>query len=205
MELIQAIENRVSVRSFTAEAVNKETLREIIRRAGMAPSINNSQPWKFLVISKKELLTKMAEKVTESISSLPAKGEDDPNSSLLSRVEWFSTFFEEAPVLIALLMKPYISVAEQGTAVSHEEINRMRNYPDMQTAGAAVQNILLSAVDFGLGACWMSAPLVAQEKLERLLNVEQPWKLVTFVALGHPFGKPAPKARKSVEEISEFI
>ena len=205
MELIQAIENRVSVRSFTAEAVNKETLREIIRRAGMAPSINNSQPWKFLVISNRELLTKMAVEVTESLCGLPAKGEDDPNSNVLSRVEWFSTFFEEAPVLIALLMKPYTSVAEQGTAVSHDEINRMRNYPDMQTAGAAVQNILLSAVDFGLGACWMSAPLVAQEKLESLLKVENPWRLITFVALGHPYGKPARKARKSVEEISEFI
>ena len=205
MELIQAIENRVSVRSFTAEAVSKETLREIIRRAGMAPSINNSQPWKFLIISNKELLAKMAEGVTYSLSSLPAKGADDPNSNVLSRVEWFSTFFEEAPVLIALLMKPYISVAEQGTAISHEEINQMRNYPDMQTAGAAVQNILLSAVDFGLGACWMSAPLVAQEKLEGLLKVQDPWKLITFVALGHPYGKPARKTRKSVEEISEFI
>jgi nitroreductase len=205
MELIQAIENRVSIRSFTAEAVGKETLREIIRRAGMAPSINNSQPWKFLIISNKELLSKMAEGVSERINSLPAKGKEDPNSALLSRVEWFSTFFEDAPVLIAMLMKPYTSIAEQGAAISHEEINRMRNFPDMQTAGAAVQNILLSAVDFGLGACWMSPPLVAQEKLESLLKVEQPWKLVTFVALGHPFGKPSKKVKKSVEEISEFI
>ncbi len=205
MELIQAIENRVSVRSYTAEAVSKETLREIIRRAGMAPSINNSQPWKFLVISNKELLAKMAAEVTESLSSLPAKEEDNPNSKLLTRVEWFSTFFEEAPVLIALLMKPYTSVAEQGMDLSHEEINRMRNYPDMQTAGATVQNILLSAVDFGLGACWMSAPLVAQEKLENLLKVEDPYKLITFVVLGHPNSKPARKTRKSVEEISEFI
>ena len=205
MELIQAIENRVSVRSFTSEAVSRETLREIIRRAGMAPSINNSQPWKFLIISNKDLLTKMAEGVKESLSGLPAKGEDDSKNNVMSKVEWFSTFFEEAPVLIALLMKPYTSVAEQGTTLSHEEINRMRNYPDMQTAGATVQNILLSAVDFGLGACWMSSPLVAQEKLESLLKVEEPWSLVTFVALGHPFGKPARKARKSVEEISEFI
>lgn len=205
MELVQAIENRVSVRSFTADAVSRETLREIVRRAGMAPSINNSQPWKFLAISNKDLLSKMAQGVTESISSLPAKEEDDPHNKQMSRVEWFSTFFEEAPVLIAMLMKPYTSVAETGTALSHEEINSMRNYPDMQTAGASVQNILLSAVDFGLGACWMSAPLVAREKLESLLKVEKPWKLVTFVALGHPDAKPARKARKAVEDILEFI
>lgn len=205
MELVQAIENRVSVRSFTAEVVGRETLREIIRRAGMAPSINNSQPWKFLIISNKEMLSKMAKKVAESLSGLPAKGEDDLNSKLMTKVEWFSTFFEDAPVLIALLMKPYTSVAEEGTTVSHDEINRMRNYPDMQTAGAVVQNILLSAVDYGLGGCWMSAPLIAQEKLEILLKVEEPWSLVTFVALGHAYGKPARKVRKTVEEISEFI
>jgi nitroreductase len=205
MELVQTIENRMSIRSYTSETVSREILREIVRRAGHAPSINNSQPWKFLVITRKDLLRKMAESVSESINELPVKDAEDLNKSVLSRVEWYSTFFEEAPVLIAMLMKPYESVLEQGTGITHDEITKMRNHPDMQTAGAAIQNILLSAVDFGLGACWMSAPLVAQAKLEALLEIKEPWKLITFVAMGHPFGKPARKSRKSVDEIIQFV
>lgn len=205
MELAQAIENRISIRSFSAGSIPKETIREIIRRAGMAPSINNSQPWKFLVITRKELLRQMAVAVSDSLNKLPVKDTEDINRAFLSRIEWYSTFFEDAPAVIALLMKPYESQLEKGTGITHDEITRMRNHPDMQTAGAAIQNILLSAVDFGLGACWMSAPLVAQQELEKLLEVKDPWRLITFVAMGRPFGKPARKTRKTVDEILTFI
>ncbi|NTW25004.1 MAG: nitroreductase family protein [Lentimicrobium sp.] len=205
MELVQTIENRASVRSFTAEKIKPEDLKELVRRAGLAPSINNSQPWKFVVVTNHELLKKMAEAVSESIGNLPVIDKEDANRSFLSRIEWYSTFFEDAPALIALLMKPYVSVLEKGVELSHDEIERMRNHPDMQTAGAAVQTILLSAIDLGYGACWMSAPMIAKQALEKLLKVEDPFKLVTFVAIGKPFGAPARKAKKALSEIIEII
>ncbi len=88
MELVNAIENRASVRSFTAEKIKPEDLKELVRRAGLAPSINNSQPWKFVVVTNHELLKKMAEAVSESIGNLPVKDKDDANRSFLSRIEW---------------------------------------------------------------------------------------------------------------------
>jgi nitroreductase len=205
MELVHAIENRVSVRSFTAEKIKTEDLKELVRRAGLAPSINNSQPWKFLAITNQDLLKKMAQAVSERIGSLPVKDKEDANRSFLSRIEWYSTFFEDAPAIIALLMKPYESVLEKGAELTHEEIDRMRNHPDMQTAGVAIQTILLSAVDLGYGACWMSAPLVARPDLEKLMKVQPPWSLVTFVAIGKPFGSPARKSKKALSEIFEII
>jgi len=204
MELVHAIETRVSVRSFTAEKIKSEDLKELVRRAGLAPSINNSQPWKFLVITNQKLLKKMAQAVSERIGNLPVKDKEDTNRSFLSRIEWYSTFFEDAPAIIVLLMKPYESVLEKGAELTHEEIDRMRN-PDMQTAGAAIQTMLLSAVDLGYGACWMSAPMVAKPALEKLMNVQLPWSLVTFVAIGKPFGSPARKSKKTLREIIEII
>lgn len=205
MELIHAIENRVSVRSFTAEPVSRKDLEELVRRAGLAPSINNSQPWKFVVITKRDLLKEMAAAVSRALGELPVKDKEDLNHAFLSRIEWYSTFFEDAPAVIALLMKPYISVLEKGADLTHEEIDNMRNRPDMQTAGAAIQNILLSAVDLGLGACWMSAPMIARPALESLLQVEEPYKLITFVAVGKTFGAPARKSKKTLGEIIRFI
>ena len=102
-------------------------------------------------------------------------------------------------------MKSYESVIEKGTSISHDEINRLRNYPDVQSAGAAIQNILLTAVELNYGACWMSAPLIARERLEKLLNIKNPWYLMTFVAVGRPFNFPAPKNKRSVDEIFEWI
>ncbi|HEX7412032.1 MAG TPA: nitroreductase family protein [Bacteroidales bacterium] len=205
MELKSAIERRTSVRSFTLEAVDVNDLKEMVRRAGLAPSVNNSQAWKFIAITNRKLLKEMAHNVSDALGELPSSDPDDPNRTTLSRVEWFSTFFENAPAVLVMLMKSYESVIEKGTSISHDEINRLRNYPDVQSAGAAIQNILLTAVELNYGACWMSAPLIARERLEKILNIKNPWYLMTFVAVGRPFNFPAPKNKRSVDEIFEWI
>jgi nitroreductase len=205
VELKSAIERRTSVRSFTLEAVDVNDLKEMVRRAGLAPSVNNSQAWKFIAITNRKMLKEMAHNVSEALGELPSSDPDDPNRTTLSRVEWFSTFFENAPAVLVMLMKSYESVIEKGTSISHDEINRLRNYPDVQSAGAAIQNILLTAVELNYGACWMSAPLIARERLEKILNIKNPWYLMTFVAVGRPFNFPAPKNKRSVDEIFEWI
>ena len=59
MELKDVVEKRASIRMFTDEKVNIEDVKEMIRRAGLAPSINNSQPWKFLTITNDDTIEKM--------------------------------------------------------------------------------------------------------------------------------------------------
>ena len=110
MELKSAIERRTSVRSFTLEAVDVNDLKEMVRRAGLAPSVNNSQAWKFIAITNRKMLKEMAHNVSEALGELPSSDPDDPNRTTLSRVEWFSTFFENAPAVLVMLMKSYESV-----------------------------------------------------------------------------------------------
>jgi len=177
---------------------------ELVRRAGLAPSVNNYQPWKFIAIHNKELLNQMATVVSKKIKSLPAN-QSIAAKNVKSQVEWFATFFQEAPAVVALTMEDYESVLEKGVALSHKDINEARNHPDIQSAGAAIQNMLLSAVDLGYGACWMSAPLMAKEALEQLLPMEENYRLVAFVALGKPARQLTPKPKKNLEEILSFI
>ncbi len=204
MELKECIEKRTSIRNFTDEPVKKEDLMEIVRRAGLAPSINNQQPWKFLVITNKDLLKKMAISISKKIDSIPVN-ESSRAILVKSQVEWYSTFFQDAPAVIVLVMHPYEDFLEKGAKITHDELNRIRNYPDMQMAGACIQNILLTAVDLGYGACWMSSPLTAKEELERLLNIQEPWHLISLVALGKPAEDKEPSNKKPLEEIIEFI
>jgi len=103
-----------------------------------------------------------------------------------------------------LTMEEYESVLEKAVQMSHEEINVSRNFPDIQSAGAAIQNILLAAVDMGYGACWMSAPMMAKEALEKTLNVKDPYHLVAFVAVGKPKSDKKPKEKKPLDEIFEL-
>lgn len=204
MELLQTIERRSSIRNFKNDNVPVEDLKELVRRGGLAPSVNNYQPWKFFVVTNKEVLSKMAVKVSERIKQLPSN-KSIASKNVKSQVEWFATFFENAPAVIAMAMEDYESVLEKGVDLSHDEINKMRNFPDMQSAGAAIQNILLSAVDMGYGACWLSAPMMAKEDLEKILSIENPYHLIAFVAVGKAVRELEPKSKKSLDEVFKLI
>ncbi len=49
--------------------------------------------------------------------------------------------------------------------------------------GAAVENILLSAYDKGIGTCWMGA--INRTKIRQSLNIPQKYLLNTVIALGY--------------------
>ncbi len=204
MELEKAIKQRTSIRSFKNEQIPVEDLKKMVQMGGTAPSVNNYQPWKFYVITNKRLMEKMADLVKDKIEQVP-ENESKASRNIKSQVEWFATFFENAPALIAMTMEEYESVLEKGVTVSHDDINKMRNYPDIQSAGAAIQNILLTAVDMGYGACWLSAPMIAKEGLASLIEVEEPYHLVAFVAVGIPEKDMKPKEKKPLDEIFKLI
>ena len=60
MNLFEAIENRYSARKFTTESIEINDLKELVRRAGMAPSVNNSQPWKYYVVTNGEKIKQIS-------------------------------------------------------------------------------------------------------------------------------------------------
>jgi nitroreductase len=208
LELKQAIEKRTSVRRFKNEKIPISDLKELVLLAGKAPSINNSQPWKFLVVTNDELLMKMADAVHSKIKNIFPLSEDSADIKLREKVDRFSTFFVEAPALMAVLNQPYYAEADEINCdnLSPRELNQLRNYPDIQSVGAAVQNLLLAAVDMDYGACWLSGLMVAKKELEILLTVKEPFSLATCVAIGKPTSDiKTVKDKKSIEEIFELI
>ncbi len=62
-ETLTIIYSRRSVRLFTGEAVSRETLTTILRAAMAAPSAVNIQPWAFVVVTKREALDELCDKL----------------------------------------------------------------------------------------------------------------------------------------------
>lgn len=199
MELKDAIERRTSIRSFRDDAIPLEDLKEMIRRAGLAPSVNNFQPWSFILITNKDLLKKMAAIISEKYNQFPFK-KTEASKNIIRQVEWYSTFFTGAPAVVALVLEKYESILERGTQMTHDEINLMRNYPDIQSAGACIQNLLLSAVDMGYGGCWLSGPMIARSEMEEILGIKEPSRLLNFVALGKPSKDFQPKDKEDLSK-----
>ena len=205
MELREVIEKRASVRKFKSDPVKAEDLKEMVRLAGLAPSVNNSQPWRFIAITSKELLSEMKGIVSKKIDEILP--DDEEHSNVKSQVSWYSTFFSEAPAVIAVVTEPYEAVVDRAlpkTEMSHKDINIQRGHPDIQSVGAAIQNMLLAAVDLGYGACWLSGPLVAREGLEACLKIEKPWKISAMIAVGKEDGEKEQKEKKPLDNIFEL-
>jgi hypothetical protein len=60
MDLKEAIYRRRAVRNFTAESIDKKTLRQLIDAAIQTPSAVNQQPWSFSVVREKTLLSRIS-------------------------------------------------------------------------------------------------------------------------------------------------
>jgi len=209
MEFRDLVESRVSVRQFADDPVPAADVREMVRLAGLAPSPNNSQPWRFVAVSRPSLLKEMAAAVRAKVSAMLPVAVSETARHARQRVEWYSTFFGDAPLVIAVTLMPYESVVQDALEESRltgAKVNAMRGQPDVQSIGAAVEHLLLAAADLGYGGCWMSGPLVAREALERLLGISPPGRLAAMVAIGRPAGTAhAPRERKAVDEILRVI
>lgn len=204
MELLESIEKRTSVRSFSSEKVKIEDIREMVRRGGLAPSVNNFQPWRFILVENRLILNELASMISEKYNQLKFK-ESKVSANIKKQAEWYSTFFTEAPALLVLVMSEYETILEKGVYLSHEEINKIRGYPDIQSAGACIQNILLSAVDLGYGACWLSGPLIAKDEIELRLSLGEKEKVICFVAIGIPAKDFEPKKKEDLGSKLEIL
>lgn len=59
MDCLEAIRTRRSIRAFTREKVPEKHIKTIIEAGMYAPSAGNQQPWQFVVITDKSILSKV--------------------------------------------------------------------------------------------------------------------------------------------------
>jgi len=77
-------------------------------------------------------------------------------------------------------------------------LNPVRNR--LIDAGAAAQNIVLSAHALGLGGVWLTFNDTMIERISKFFNLPEYIKLVTYVDVGYPNQTPYAPQRKTLEE-----
>jgi len=76
---------------------------------------------------------------------------------------------------------------------------------DIMAIGAAIQNMLLEAVELGLGAVWLGEILKNKEKVNSLLNLHSELELMAVISIGYPKAEPEMSDRKPLEEIVTWV
>ena len=205
MDLFDAIKGRTSVRRFKQTPVADGDIEKILDAGRLAPSANNTQPWSFLVIKDKKTLANMAEAVREMIDRMIPHAEDDRQAQRLSAYKsTYYTFFENAPVVIAVFMEGYDAGTEKVLAkmgYPAEDIRRLRPAPGLQSVAAAIEHMLLATHALGYGSCWMTGPLVAQEAFEKLLGYGKEKFIAALLPVGVPDERPQSRPRKALSEV----
>ncbi|MBU6997641.1 MAG: nitroreductase family protein [Theionarchaea archaeon] len=80
---------------------------------------------------------------------------------------------------------------------------RGRELYALQSTAAAIENMLLTAVSQGLGACWVGA--FREDKVARILNLKTTLRPVALVAVGYSAEEPPSRGRIPVEAVSVFL
>ena len=205
MDLFEAIQGRKSIRRFKQTPVPDDVINKILDAGRLAPSANNTQPWKFIVIKDREVLKNMAIAVREMIDRMIPFAESEKQAQRLAAYKsTYYTFFEHAPIVIAVCMEGYdvgtdLLLARMGYAP--EDIKRLRPLPGLQSVSAAIEHMLLAVHALGYGSCWMTGPLVAQEAFGKLLGFGKETSIAALLPIGLPDEDPPARSRKPLDEI----
>jgi len=197
---VKIIQDRRSVRQYTDELVSEEHLEMILEAARQAPSGENAQPWRFIIVKDLEMRKQLgtiagggsgrrftAEFVTHKMQERFSSLEDEAKKKAIfekltsGRV---SAFLTDAPVNIV--------------------VGRKDVWDLPYDTSAAMENMLLMVTALGLGACWVIAPCIDirdEERLKDLLGVPEGIKVVSIVAVGHPTRSHRPRPRISLNEL----
>lgn len=212
-ELSELIKTRRSIRKFEDKPVPEEVLIKALELATWAPNGGNYQPWRFLVITNKSIINKIADEVKSKTMLMGSWPEADQFGETVRRWQKNSDFFRGAPVCIAVLMGKYLSMADQILKTREEkdplaqEIRSSRQLGNstLQSVAAAISYLLVALHFFGIGTTWVAGIQVAKKEIEQLLKVQSEWDLVDLVPLGYPAEAPTPPQRKPISEVVQFL
>jgi nitroreductase len=198
MKVIQA---RRSIREFTTDPVSDQELDMILEAARQAPSGENAQPWRFIIVKDEALRKKMGaiagggsgrrftaefvtKKMQERFSNLQDEAKKKAAFEKLTSGQ-VSAFMAEAPINIVVCGKKDVWDMPYDTS-------------------AAIENILLMVTALGLGACWVIAPcfdIRDEERMKALLGIPEEYKAVSVLSVGHQTREHRPRPRLPIQDL----
>ena len=207
MDIFETIDTRHTTRVYTEKKPTVDEVKRIINSARLAPSACNTQNWKFIAVLNDEVKNKLADEILKKYDEF----EKNMSEELYSKIKGFkdhSTFFTKAPLLV-VCVQTYAPKFLEGTleqfGLSNEEILDIRPDSQLLSMGGAVENMSLAAHALGYGSCWMVAPIIAQEGMRRVLNLQKPDQIVSLLAIGEEKIEVKRAPKKSLDEVIEII
>ena len=211
MANLDFIYNRKSVRQFKDTPVPKEDIIELLKAGTYAPSPKHQQNWHFVVLQNRDIINKMADIVTKSHENIGQLAKNEKDFKRHMSVINYYTCFKHAPVVIIVYSCEY-KMIEYKILKDKPECKELydmvaSSQAEIQTIGAAVENLLLAAANMGYGACYMTGPIHSRDKIYEVMgHDETKGELMALIPVGVPEDMSAPQPpRLPLEDVVTFI
>ena len=198
---LKVIQDRRSIREWTDEPISEEDLAMILEAGRQAPSGENAQPWRFIVVRNAETRKKLgalagggsgrrftAEYVTNQMQERFANLQDDAKKKAAFEKltsGQVSAFLANAPLNLVVCGKKDVWDTPYDTS-------------------AAIENMLLMITALGLGACWVIAPCIDirdEERIKAILDIPPGFKAISIISVGRPTRPHRPRPRTPLNQL----
>jgi len=171
------VQSRRSIRKYLPDLIEREKIEMCLEAARLAPSAENTQTWRFVVIDEPELKARFAKEVFSGIYAN-------------------CRFAADAPVLILILAKIDF--------LPHQLGKQLQGIPFyFLDIGIAGEHLVLQAEELGLGTCWIGWFDV--RKARKYFKIPRRYKVASLISLGYAERKPSrEQVRKSLDQIAWF-
>jgi len=177
MKFLDLVKIRQSVRKYLDKPVEREKIECCIEAARLAPSANNSQPWKFIVVDDSKLKDAIAHETFSKIVS-------------------FNRFSLQAPALVLLISEREKLSAKIGGIIKDKQF-------DLIDIGIVAEHFCLQAAEEGLGTCMLG--WFNEKGVKKVLNIPQQKRVELIITVGYSEStKIRPKKRKEIDQIRSY-
>ena len=177
MSVREIIQQRHTVRRFTDQPVDRDILRQCIEAGRLAPSAENVQPWRYVIIDDPEVKTSLV---------------SNAFSGIYRPTRWAAG----APVLVVMCAKLDVLANRLG-----KQITGLSYY--LIDIGISGEHVVLQAEELGLGSCWIG--WFSTRGASKALNLPRSWRPVAVLAMGYPSdAQPRQKTKLDLEDICYF-
>jgi nitroreductase len=112
-DLENLIKTRRSIRKWRRNPVPGDLVLKAIEMATWAPNGGNHQNWRFIVVTDRNRIIKMADAVQSRIDAIASWPEANQFGEEVERWREKGSFFRNAPICITVLMIEHESLADQ--------------------------------------------------------------------------------------------
>ncbi len=212
MDILEAIKKRQTIRAFKPDPVPQDVLKEIMESAILAPSWGNSQPWDFYVAAGKALADIQqgfvdANKSDQASIMEVARPEGFPDAYVRrrrvmpvpppqtreGRVVTYRNY--GAPCVIYICTGRSIYFQSKGV-----------NAWAIFDCGLAAENIMLAALNYGLGTVAQAQAVAYPAVVRKVLGIPDDLLVVLGIAIGYPdWDSPMNQRRSLRAPTSEVV